>query len=103
MTEPVLEVKSLNVRFIDENGGLFSAVFNSSFAVNQGEVLAIVGESGSGKSVTALSLLGLINPKKFCIKAQIPYCLRDGNLPRSAKTSGRTSEAMKSAWCFRNR
>ena len=31
MTEPVLEVKSLNVRFIDENGGLFSAVFNSSF------------------------------------------------------------------------
>ena len=99
MTEPVLEVKSLNVRFIDENGGLFSAVFNSSFAVNQGEVLAIVGESGSGKSVTALSLLGLINPKK----AQIPYCLRDGNLPRSAKTSGRTSEAMKSAWCFRNR
>lgn len=69
MTEPVLEVKSLNVRFIDENGGLFSAVFNSSFAVNQGEVLAIVGESGSGKSVTALSLLGLINPKKVLYKS----------------------------------
>ena len=69
MTEPVLEVKSLNVRFIDENGGLFSAGFNSSFAVNQGEVLAIVGESGSGKSVTALSLLGLINPKKVLYKS----------------------------------
>lgn len=69
MTEPVLEVKSLNVRFIDENGGLFSAVFNSNFAVNQGEVLAIVGESGSGKSVTALSLLGLINPKKVLYKS----------------------------------
>lgn len=69
MTEPILEVKSLNVRFIREDGGLFSAVYNSSFAVNKGEVLAIVGESGSGKSVTALSLMGLINPKKVLYKS----------------------------------
>ncbi len=69
MTDPVLEVKSLNVRFIREDGGLFSAVYNSSFAVNKGEVLAIVGESGSGKSVTALSLMGLINPKKVLYKS----------------------------------
>lgn len=69
MTEPVLDVKSLNVRFIKEDGGLFSAVYNSSFTVNKGEVLAIVGESGSGKSVTALSLLGLINPKKVLYKS----------------------------------
>ncbi len=64
MTATVLDVKSLNVRFIRENGGLFSAVYNSSFSVDEGEVLAIVGESGSGKSVTALSLMGLIDPKK---------------------------------------
>ncbi|MBO5441396.1 MAG: ABC transporter ATP-binding protein, partial [Alphaproteobacteria bacterium] len=69
MSEPVLEVKSLNVRFIKEDGGLFSAVYNSSFEVNPGEVLAIVGESGSGKSVTALSLMGLIDAKKVLYKS----------------------------------
>ena len=69
MSEPVLDVKSLNVRFIREDGGLFSAVYNSSFTVYEGEVLAIVGESGSGKSVTALSLMGLIDPKKVLYKS----------------------------------
>jgi len=69
MTEPVLEVKSLNVRFIREGGGLFSAVYNSAFELYAGEVLAIVGESGSGKSVTALSLMGLLNHKKVLYKS----------------------------------
>lgn len=67
--EPILDVKNLNVRFIREDGGVFSAVYNSNFELYAGEVLAIVGESGSGKSVTALSLLGLINPKKVLYKS----------------------------------
>jgi len=69
MTEPILDVKSLNVRFIREDGSLFSAVYNSSFSLYAGEVLAIVGESGSGKSVTALSLMGLIDSKKVLYKS----------------------------------
>ena len=69
MSEPILDVRSLNVRFIDENGALFSAVYNSSFTVDEGEVVAIVGESGSGKSVTALSIMGLINPRKVLYKS----------------------------------
>ncbi len=69
MTEPVLDVKSLNVRFIREDGGLFSAVYNSSFELHAGEVLAIVGESGSGKSVTALSLMSLIDARKILFKS----------------------------------
>lgn len=67
--EPILDVKNLNVRFIRDDGGLFSAVYNSSFELYAGEVLAIVGESGSGKSVTALSLLGLIDSKKVLYKS----------------------------------
>lgn len=69
MAEPILNVRSLNVRFIREDGGLFSAVYNSAFELYAGEVLAIVGESGSGKSVTALSLMGLIDAKKVLYKS----------------------------------
>ena len=69
MDVPVLDVKSLNVRFIREDGGLFSAVYNSNFELHAGEVLAIVGESGSGKSVTALSLMGLIDSRKVLYKS----------------------------------
>jgi len=69
MTEPLLNVKSLNVRFIRDDGSLFSAVYNSKFEVYAGEVLAIVGESGSGKSVTALSLMGLLDTHKVLYKS----------------------------------
>ena len=69
LNEPILDVKSLNVRFFKEDGGIFSAVYNSSFQLYEGEVLAIVGESGSGKSVTALSILGLLDERKVLYKS----------------------------------
>ena len=69
INDPILDVKNLNVRFIRKDGSFFSAVYNSSFYVNEGEVLAIVGESGSGKSVTALSIMGLIDAKKVLYKS----------------------------------
>lgn len=56
---PVLRVKNLKVRFDTENG-LLEAVSDVSFELNRGRVLAIVGESGSGKSVTAYSIMRLI-------------------------------------------
>lgn len=37
------------------------AVRGNSFTVSKGEILGVVGESGSGKSVTALSVMGLID------------------------------------------
>ena len=80
MTETLLEVRNLNVRFIREDGSFFSAVYNSKFEVHAGEVLAIVGESGSGKSVTALSLMGLLNVNKVLYKSTNSIVFREREL-----------------------
>jgi oligopeptide/dipeptide ABC transporter ATP-binding protein len=55
----VLDVKDLKV-FFPTDEGLVRAVDGVTFSVNAGQTLAIVGESGSGKSVTALSVLRLV-------------------------------------------
>ena len=59
MTEPLLEVRDLSVRF-DTDDGTTHAVDRMSLQLEPRQVLGIVGESGCGKSVTALSILGLL-------------------------------------------
>jgi peptide/nickel transport system ATP-binding protein len=59
MGEPILRVEDLTTRFFTEEGQI-NAVEGVSFDVEPGEVFGIVGESGSGKSVTALSLVDLV-------------------------------------------
>jgi len=58
---PLLEVQDLQTFFYTEEGEL-RAVDGVSFDVRRGRTLALVGESGCGKSVTAHSVLRLINP-----------------------------------------
>jgi oligopeptide/dipeptide ABC transporter ATP-binding protein len=58
----VLRVTNLSTQFATK-GGVFNAVEGLSFSVDRGQVVAFVGESGSGKSVTALSIMGLLNPR----------------------------------------
>ncbi len=57
--ENILEVKNLHTYFNLENS-LVKAVEGVSFNLKKGEVLGLVGESGCGKSVTAYSLINLI-------------------------------------------
>lgn len=57
----LLEVQNLRVSFFTPDG-IVGAVQNVSFSIQRGRTLALVGESGSGKSVTAYSLLRLIQP-----------------------------------------
>ncbi len=56
---PLLEVKDLTVRFYTQEG-VVTAVDNLSYRIERGEKFGVVGESGAGKSVTALSVLRLI-------------------------------------------
>jgi len=55
---PLLDVQHLSVSF----GGPTPAVDDVSFQIAAGETLGVVGESGSGKSVTAFSILRLLQP-----------------------------------------
>jgi len=57
----MLDVQNLSVAF-----GPRRVVDDASFALAQGETLALVGESGSGKSLTALSILQLLPPGAAC-------------------------------------
>jgi len=56
----ILEVKNLSTSFYTHMGEV-QAVRGNSFSMEKGDILGIVGESGSGKSVTALSIMGLID------------------------------------------
>ena len=58
---PLLDVQHLTVTF-DRRGRPVTAVDDVSFQIAAGETLGLVGESGSGKSVTAFSILRLLQP-----------------------------------------
>ncbi len=60
MSDPILSVRDLVTRFYTDEGTV-KAVDGSSFDLHEGETLGIVGESGSGKSVTALSVMQLVD------------------------------------------
>lgn len=61
MSNTLLEVSNLQTQF-KSGKNITRAVSGVSFSVDEGEVLGIVGESGCGKSVTALSIMRLIEP-----------------------------------------
>ncbi|HSK67729.1 MAG TPA: ABC transporter ATP-binding protein [Candidatus Limnocylindria bacterium] len=78
MSEPlqplqtILEVKDLHTSFPIEAGEV-RAVNGINFKVNRGKVLGIVGESGSGKSVTAYSILRILDNPGRITQGQILY------------------------------
>ncbi len=72
MSEPILRVENLKTYFTLRVGTL-KAVDGISFSLRPGRVLCIVGESGSGKSVTAHSIMRLIEPPGRIVEGNIYY------------------------------
>lgn len=70
----ILDIKNLSVNF-NTYAGTIKAVRDISFDVREGETLAIVGESGCGKTVTAKSILRLLQEPLATItkESQILY------------------------------
>ena len=78
MSEPLISVKDLTIRFRTDEG-LVTAVENVTFDINPGEVMGLVGESGSGKSVTAKALMRLnAGNTRYDPKSRIILNLPDG-------------------------
>jgi peptide/nickel transport system ATP-binding protein len=73
---PLLSVEHLTTAFpID--GRWTPAVNDVSFSLGAGETLAIVGESGCGKSLTALSILRLVDPPGRIVSGAVRFEGRD--------------------------
>lgn len=68
----LLEIKNLHVNFKGMRGTT-EALKNMNLTVDKGEIVGIVGESGSGKSITALSVLGLLEENAIIPKGEIIY------------------------------
>ena len=68
----LLEVKELKTTFSSEKGPV-TAVDGVTFHVDYGETVGIVGESGCGKSVTAESIMRLLNEKTTKYDGEITF------------------------------
>ena len=69
---PLLDVRNLSTSFFTEKGEV-RAVQDVSFTIDPGQTLALVGESGCGKSVTALSIMRLIEAPGRIVNGSILF------------------------------
>lgn len=68
----LLEIKNLHTYF-ETKRGTVKAVNGVSYAVESGKTLGIVGESGSGKSVSAMSIIKLLDGNGYISEGEITF------------------------------
>jgi peptide/nickel transport system ATP-binding protein len=68
MSQPLLDVRNLNVAF-ELGRGTLKVVSDVSFTLERGKVLGLIGESGSGKTMTSLAILRLL-PARARVSAE---------------------------------
>ncbi len=72
MSDVLLKVEDLHTYFYTYEG-VVKAVDGVSFDIRKGEIFGLVGETGCGKSVTALSIIGLIDEPGRIVSGKIIY------------------------------
>src|SRR6267378_6416956 len=77
-TRPLLSVRNLRTSFFQDEGTT-KAVDGASFDVSPGKTLGIVGESGCGKSVTAQSILRIVDRPGRIVEGEIVLTRADGS------------------------
>ena len=72
MSENILSVQNLHTSFHTDKGEV-KAVNGVTFNLEKGKILGIVGESGSGKSVTAYSIMRILEKNGRITEGKILY------------------------------
>ena len=72
----LLQVKNLHTYFKTRKG-IVKAVNDVSYSLEPGKTIGIVGESGSGKSVTAMSILQLLDGNGYIAEGEVIFDGRD--------------------------
>lgn len=68
----MLELQDLHTFFTTKRG-IVKAVNGVSYSVESGRTLGVVGESGSGKSVSAMSILRLLDGNGYIDSGEDPF------------------------------
>ena len=88
MTGPLLTIEDLKVTFSTRNGPV-DAIKGVSLSLSAGETLGIVGESGSGKSVTAFSVMQLLDRAGKITGGRITFSGQELNFPITVQSNFR--------------
>src|ERR1700745_3335161 len=84
----LLQVRHLSTHFPTRTG-IVKAVDGISFDVERGKTLCVVGESGSGKSVTARSILQIVDEPGRIVGGAVMLHRTDGSSVDLAKLNRR--------------
>ncbi len=76
---PLLKVSDLRTHFFTDEG-VVKSVDGVDFAVEQGRTLCVLGESGCGKSVTARSILRIVDRPGRVVSGRIEWRRKDGSV-----------------------
>jgi glutathione transport system ATP-binding protein len=95
--QPVLEIDHLTVEFATRDR-VVTAVREMSLTIGRGETVAVVGESGSGKSVTALSVMRLVeHGGGRIVTGQMHFARPGGTRTDLARTDAATMRDIRGA------